>query len=370
MTSAVIFDMYETLITHYKSPLYFSEDMARDAGIEWEKFYATWHGTDKDRTLGKMTFQQVIRKILEENHAWDQQKFDLIVKKRSDTKWELFNHLHPQIIPMLEALKSRGIKIALISNCFDEEAEVIRHSVLAPYFDTTCLSCELGVAKPEPGIFNKCLEGLGLSAGECIYCGDGGSNELEAASTLGMRTFQACWYFSPDNQGILTRKNEFTQLETPMDLLNNVQDAEQELDFSDLSPIQQEIAKALVALGEKARYSEAILAKKIRDNSKIDGKKKAGIGLLDLEKAIQSITDQTGDCYALMLNSANDLLIEKSSASKPLDPQVHARRLKSEKSMSIFTNADLNSRKSDKKKEKRSDRKKMNVNRYYDDFED
>ena len=35
---AVIFDMYETLITHYESPLYFSEEMAEDAGLPAEKF--------------------------------------------------------------------------------------------------------------------------------------------------------------------------------------------------------------------------------------------------------------------------------------------------------------------------------------------
>ncbi len=33
MTQAVIFDMFETLITHYQSPLYFGAQMAMDAGI-------------------------------------------------------------------------------------------------------------------------------------------------------------------------------------------------------------------------------------------------------------------------------------------------------------------------------------------------
>ncbi|MCQ2578205.1 MAG: hypothetical protein MJ176_06715 [Treponema sp.] len=33
MIKAVIFDMYETLVTLYESPMYFSKDMAKDAGI-------------------------------------------------------------------------------------------------------------------------------------------------------------------------------------------------------------------------------------------------------------------------------------------------------------------------------------------------
>ena len=222
MNKAVIFDMYETLITHYTTDLYFSEDMARDAQVEYEDFYRIWKGTDADRTLGKMTFREVIKRILVENNAWSQEKFDLIIKKRTQTKEKLFEKLHPEIISMLEDIKAKGMKIALISNCFDEEAAVIRKSILAPYFDVLCLSCELGMRKPEKGIFTKCLEELNLSPKECVYCGDGGSSELEAASGFGMKCFQACWYFSPNNEGILSRKDGFDQLEKPLELVDRI----------------------------------------------------------------------------------------------------------------------------------------------------
>lgn len=222
MIKAVIFDMYETLITHYKTDLYFSEDMARDAKVEYQDFYRIWKGTDAERTLGKMTFSEVIRRILVENNAWSQKKFDLIIKKRTQTKQKLFEKLHPEILPMLDGLKARGLKIALISNCFDEEAAVIRNSILAPYFDVVCLSCELGMRKPESGIFTKCLEVLDLSPKECVYCGDGGSSELEAASGFGMKCYQACWYFCPRTEGILTRNENFVQLESPMELVEQL----------------------------------------------------------------------------------------------------------------------------------------------------
>lgn len=38
MIKAVIFDMYETLITFFQSPLYFGTHMAIDAGIPEEEF--------------------------------------------------------------------------------------------------------------------------------------------------------------------------------------------------------------------------------------------------------------------------------------------------------------------------------------------
>lgn len=219
MIRAVIFDMFETLISHYRCPTYFSAEMAQDAGIKWEDFYKTWKQTDGERTLGRMTFAQVIERILKENSVWSRETFHKILKKRTDTKKELFRHLDDQIIQMLEELKSRGLKVGLISNCFDEEAVVIEESVLAKYFDGLYLSCRLGLRKPEPEIFNRCMTDFGVAAGECMYCGDGGSGELEAASGLGMNAVQALWYFPGIPPELCERKPQFPGLQRPIDLI-------------------------------------------------------------------------------------------------------------------------------------------------------
>lgn len=57
MIKAIIFDMYETLITLYESPLYFGTQMALDAGIEKEKFQELWKSMEEDRTIGKITLE-------------------------------------------------------------------------------------------------------------------------------------------------------------------------------------------------------------------------------------------------------------------------------------------------------------------------
>lgn len=145
----------------------------------------------------------------------------------------------------------------------------------------------------------------------------------------------------------------------------------QSMEITELSPIEQEIVKALESLGEKSRFSEAVLAKKIRDTAGIDGKKKAGIGLINLENAIEFLESQQKGLYAIIMNSANDLLIEKTQESRPLSQDAHSRRLKSEKSMSIFTNGDLNQKKQSKPKQKiRTQRKSLNVNQNFDDYDE
>ena len=54
MTKAVIFDMYETLITHYNCPLYFGGEMAADAGVSREEFFRVWRNDEYEwmRTVG------------------------------------------------------------------------------------------------------------------------------------------------------------------------------------------------------------------------------------------------------------------------------------------------------------------------------
>lgn len=219
MIKAVIFDMFETLITHYACPLYFSQQMADEAGIEVEKFLATWRPSESDRSVGKISFEGIIEQILKDNNCYSDDLLDSIVSKRVETKKECFRNMHKEIVPMLKSLKDKGMLIGLISNCFSEEAMVIRESELAPYFDEMLLSWEQGVQKPDVEIFKRCMNRLGIKPDECLYIGDGGSNELETARSLGMETAQAVWYLQQGNPYQYDRKDGFVQLESPLEVL-------------------------------------------------------------------------------------------------------------------------------------------------------
>ena len=89
-----------------------------------------------------------------------------------------------------------------------------------PYFDAVCLSFEEKLQKPNPAIYNKCLEKLHVQANDCLYIGDGGSNELEAAEMIGMKAVQAVWYLKEGTSQPAKRKREFRQLERPLDVLS------------------------------------------------------------------------------------------------------------------------------------------------------
>lgn len=222
MIKAVIFDMFETLITHFESPLYMGKQISNDIGIDEQKFREIWDTSDEDRTLGKRSLEEVIEEILKVNHCYSPQLFEKIITKRKMSKRECFEHIHPEIIPLFKTLKAMNIKIGLITNCYFEESEVIKNSVFFEYFDSVCMSCEIGVKKPDTRIFEKCMRDLDVVAKECLYVGDGGSFELETAKSLGMHPLQATWYLKDGVNQPAKRKKEFKQAESPLEVISEI----------------------------------------------------------------------------------------------------------------------------------------------------
>lgn len=219
MIKAVVFDMFETLVTHFESPAYMAKQICADIGITETKFREIWDTTDEDRTVGKKSLEEVIGAILRANDRYSCDLFEMIIEKRKQSKIECFRHIHSEIIPMLTAIKEMNIKVGLITNCYFEERDVIRNSVLFDYFDAVCMSCELGLQKPDVEIFRKCINDLSVAPNECLYVGDGGSFELETARAIGMHPIQAAWYLKDDANQPTKRKADFLQVESPADIL-------------------------------------------------------------------------------------------------------------------------------------------------------
>ena len=216
---AVIFDMYETLVTQFCSPLYYGTQIAEDLGLKAEEFLPGWRATEEARATGRLTFEAAMEALLRCHGLSGHHR--RVVEKRIAIQADCFRQLHPGILPMLWALRERGFRIGLITNCFSEEAELIRESQLYPYFDAPCLSWEEGTRKPDPAIYHTCLGRLGIAPQECLYVGDGGSFELETARSLGIRAVQAIWY----RQGAVEHKQAalrpyFPQLSDPMEVLD------------------------------------------------------------------------------------------------------------------------------------------------------
>jgi putative hydrolase of the HAD superfamily len=91
-------------------------------------------------------------------------------------------------VETLRDLRAAGLRLGLISNADVMEAAPWPTSPLAGLFDVALFSCAVGLVKPEPEIYARCIQALGVSPGECLFVGDGGSNELVGAKAAGMST--------------------------------------------------------------------------------------------------------------------------------------------------------------------------------------
>jgi putative hydrolase of the HAD superfamily len=123
---------------------------------------------------------------------------------------------------LLEALRSRGIKTGVVLNSWPDPGRVLRADIeragLTELLDTIVISSEVGLRKPDPGIFRIALEQLDVEPLDAIFVGDRLETDVQGAANLGMTTVQALWFNADDTPSIEPDFMAFT----PMDVLNAV----------------------------------------------------------------------------------------------------------------------------------------------------
>jgi HAD superfamily hydrolase (TIGR01509 family) len=122
---------------------------------------------------------------------------------------------------LLESLRSRGLKLGLVSNAFDPPELLhlyLGRMGLAERLDVAVFSSEVGRRKPDPLIFRTALDRLGVEPGRALFVGDSLEADIAGAAGLGMRTVQAVWFRADDADGPEPDFQAFTQ----MDVLNIV----------------------------------------------------------------------------------------------------------------------------------------------------
>jgi HAD superfamily hydrolase (TIGR01509 family) len=111
-----------------------------------------------------------------------------VLAHRTNRFRDCFDNIPAANVAMLRRLRKAGLRLALLSNADVLDVAAYPASALAGLFDVEVFSCEAGCAKPEPEIYHACLQALGLGAPDCIFVGDGGSDELSGAKAVGLRT--------------------------------------------------------------------------------------------------------------------------------------------------------------------------------------
>ena len=115
--------------------------------------------------------------------------------------------LIPGAEEVLEAVKAKGGKIAIISNGFKGvQYRKMNTTCIHKYVDAVIVSEEVGAMKPSPIIFRKALEAIcgeeeykkspSLARSRAIMIGDDFANDIEGAQIFGIDQF----YYNPYNK--------------------------------------------------------------------------------------------------------------------------------------------------------------------------
>ena len=188
MIRAVIFDLYDTLL-HLNAPV-ISEtrrQLALRAGVDTDAWAALWRENVLDRMLGKLGgLEDELRTMLQQLGADPSPALLRELVEIETAGWASGVTLYPETHPTLTALRDRGLKIGLISNCSAQAGDVLSRIGLAPYFDALSLSCEVGAMKPDPAIYHHAAAALGVPLAASMFVADGAFTELDAAQALGM----------------------------------------------------------------------------------------------------------------------------------------------------------------------------------------
>ncbi|MCO6007506.1 HAD-IA family hydrolase [Actinoallomurus purpureus] len=187
--AAVIFDFFGTL-TVAATRAERAEAVhatARLIGASPEEFRTAWWATWPERCTGRFgtpaeTLALIAARI---GVRPDEDQIAAAVELRRELEAG-FCRLRADTLPTLRALRERGTRIGLISDCTHELPDCWPRLRVAPYVDAAVFSVLAGVKKPDPEIYRLAAEALDVRPADCLYVGDGGSNELTGAEAFGM----------------------------------------------------------------------------------------------------------------------------------------------------------------------------------------
>jgi len=189
---AVLFDAAETLFTTRGSVGEIYGGIAREFGstasasdIQAAFIRQFRHSGPLTREHEKEWWKDVVHRVFMD--VGMVRNFDRYFEKIYDTfrgssAWILF----PETREVLAELKSRGLRLGVISN-FDSRAyDVMRSLDILSFFDAVTISSETGYAKPQPEIFIKALQSLRVAADQALLVGDSLPDDVMAARAVGI----------------------------------------------------------------------------------------------------------------------------------------------------------------------------------------
>lgn len=189
---AVLFDAAETLFTTRGPVGEIYAEVAREYGSKaapdaiQASFARHFRGAGPISVENqKLWWKDIVRRVFTEVGMVEDfdRFFDQVYDRFRDSQgWVLF----PETVEVLRELKTRGLKLGVISNFDNRIYSVMTSLGILSLFDAVTISSETGFCKPDPEIFEAAVRTLGTRPSETLLVGDSIHDDVEAGIRAGL----------------------------------------------------------------------------------------------------------------------------------------------------------------------------------------
>ena len=194
------FDLFSTLVDVGQVPEGVGRFTADILGVDRQRWNEACFGpaheicrpTDPLETLTKIAHSldpQIPHALIEQAVLERQRRFD-----------HALLHVSTAVLHALQLLRERGIRLALISNASSSEVAAWPESPLSSLFEVATFSCHSGCMKPQVEIYSLTARQLQVQPQDCLFIGDGGSDEHHGAHAVGMKPVLVTHFINSQEQ--------------------------------------------------------------------------------------------------------------------------------------------------------------------------
>lgn len=184
MIKAVIFDLDGVIVStddcHYEA----WKKMAGEEGIYFDKII-----NNRLRGVSRMESLEIVLEKAEKEYS-EEEKMQLAERKNGYYKEFITNLTPSDILPgarkTLDELKANGIKVAIGSSSKNTPV-ILKQIGLSDYFDAVSDGNNITNSKPDPEVFLKAADMLGISYADCMIVEDADAG-IKAGNSAGMKT--------------------------------------------------------------------------------------------------------------------------------------------------------------------------------------
>jgi FMN phosphatase YigB (HAD superfamily) len=156
MVKAVLFDLFETLVTESWTQPTRASSVGDALGLEGEAFRVEWKARRPRVVLGRLSFGDALTEISRTLiGSVDTAAVERVCEQRIREKAIAFAATDEEVSALISQLRGQRLSLAVVSNCFAEDVSAWPTWPLAREFQCSVFSFEARVAKPDPEIYLK-----------------------------------------------------------------------------------------------------------------------------------------------------------------------------------------------------------------------